>query len=182
MLRYVKRFAAPVALAALLSGCATYDYGYYGYSEPYYGYSGSYSYDYGPYYYGNGPYYYTPGYYYGGPIFDFRYSDRDRHDYRGRSYDHRGRSHDYRGDRDRSGNWNRDRGGNWNGDRGGRSDRGSARPQPTSRTGVTSGAATRQAVPAAPPRGAVTARRDGGREQAQSSGRAPARARNEQRE
>ena len=95
MVRYLKSFAAPVALAALMSGCATYDYGYYGYGEPSYGYSGPYTYDYGPSYYGYAPYYYTPGYSYGGPIFDFRYSDRDRHDYRGRS-------RDYRGDHDRN--------------------------------------------------------------------------------
>jgi hypothetical protein len=69
------------AVAALLSGCATYEYGYaspyYGYSQPYYGYA--YPYAYGPYYYDYGPYYYGygPGYY-GAPFvgFDFRYHDR----------------------------------------------------------------------------------------------------------
>jgi hypothetical protein len=81
-------------LAVLLSGCATYDYGYSGsyYSEPYaYGYAPygyrSYYYDYGPYYgyspyYGYGPYGYRSDYYVAPPLvgFDFRYRDRDRGD------------------------------------------------------------------------------------------------------
>jgi hypothetical protein len=176
MVRYLKWFAGSVALAALLSGCATYGPGYYGYSDPYYGYSSPYTYDYGPSYYGYSPYYYTPGYYYGGPIFDFRYSDRDRHDYRGRSREYRG-NHDRNG-----GNWDRNRGGNWDRDRSGRTDRTSAGPRPTSRTATTSGRPTRQPVRAAPPRRDVTASRDGGRTQAQGGARAPSRARDEQRE
>ena len=174
MLRYLKWLAAPVAAAALLSGCATYDYPYYGYSEPYYGGYGAYSYDYGPYYYGYGyapyPYYYTPGYYYGGPVFDFRYSDRDRHEYHGRSRDYRG-GHD----RNRGGNW--DRGGGR-----GRPDRSSTGPRPTSRTGASSGTTTRQAVPPAPPRRSVTASRESGRPEAQGSTRLPSRTRDEQRD
>lgn len=169
MLRYVKWLAAPLAAAALLSGCATYDYPYYGYSEPYYGGYGAYSYDYGPYYYGYAPYYYTPGYYYGGPVFDFRYSDRDRRDYHGHSRDYR-RDHD------------RNRGGEWNRNRGGRPERSSAGLRPTSRSGATSGATTRQAVPAAPPRRSVTASRDDGRAQARGGTRLPSRTRDEQRE
>ncbi len=173
MVRHLKWFAAPVAVAAILSGCATYDYPYYGYSEPYYGGYGAYSYDYGPYYYGYGyapyPYYYTPGYYYGGPVFDFRYSDRDRHD-------HHGRSRDYRGDHDRN------RGGDW--DRGGRGrpERSSTGPRPTSRAGTTSGTTTRQAVPAAPPRPNVTASRENGPPHAQGGTRLPSRMRDEQRD
>ena len=172
MLRYLKWLAAPVAAAALLSGCATYDYPYYGYSEPYYGGYGAYSYDYGPYYYGYGyaPYYYTPGYYHGGPVFDFRYSDRDRHDYHGRSRDYRG-GHD----RNRGGNW--DRGGGR-----GRPDRSSTGPRPTSRTGASSGTTTHQAVPPAPPRRSVTASRESGRPEAQGSTRLPSRTRDEQRD
>lgn len=170
MLRYVKWLAAPLAAAALLSGCATYDYPYYGYGEPYYGGYGAYSYDYGPYYYGYAPYYYTPGYYYGGPVFDFRYSDRDRHDYHGRSRDYRG-GHD----RNRGGNW--DRGGGR-----GRPDRSSTGPRPTSRTGASSGTTTRQAVPPAPPRRSVTASRESGRPEAQGSTRLPSRTRDEQRD
>ena len=161
MLRYLRWLAAPLAAAALFSGCATYDYPYYG----------AYSYEYGPYYYGYGyaPYYYTPGYYYGGPVFDFRYSDRDRHDYHGRS-------RDYRGDHDRN------RGGNWDRGGGGRSERSSTGPRPTSRAGATSGTTTRQAVPAAPPRRSVTASRESGRPQAQDGTRLPSRSRDEQRD
>ena len=177
MVRYLKWIAAPVAAVALLSGCATYHYPYYGYSEPYHGGYGAYSYDYGPYYYGYGygngygyaPYYYAPGYYYGGPVFDFRYSDRDRHDYHGRS-------RDYRGDHDRN------RGGSWDRGGGGRSERSSTGPRPTSRAGATSGTTTRQAVPAAPPRRSVTASRESGRPQAQDGTRLPSRSRDEQRD
>ena len=92
----MKRLAmlAAAAFAALLSGCATYDYGYsgpyYGYSEPYvYGYTEPYAYryyDYGPYWYS--PYYgWNTGYYAGPPVvgFDFRYRDHDRYVHRDRS-------------------------------------------------------------------------------------------------
>ena len=98
---FVKPLLVAAAGAAILSGCATYDYGY-GYTQPSYGYG----YDYGPSYYDYGSYYgYAPGYYVGPPAvgFDFRYRDydrdrdwrrdhgrrRDRDDHRGRG-DHRG--------------------------------------------------------------------------------------------
>lgn len=81
----IRAACASLAMAGLLAGCATYDYGYgydrpyygYGYDRPYYGYT----YDYG------GPYYYDYGpYYYGAPSigFGFTYRDhgrRDRHHY-----------------------------------------------------------------------------------------------------
>ena len=83
--RIIKPLLAAAAAAAVLSGCATYDYGYsdgyYGYARPYYGYAYG-----GPYYYDNGPYYYDygygPGYYVVPPAvgFDFRFRDRDRRD------------------------------------------------------------------------------------------------------
>jgi hypothetical protein len=90
--------AAAAVCAALLSGCATYDYGYpgpyYGYSGPYYGYAEPYVYGYTePYtyrYYDYGPYGYSPyygwgsGYYAGPPVvgFDFRYRNSDQHAHR----------------------------------------------------------------------------------------------------
>jgi len=99
--------AATVSVA-LLSGCATYDYGYsapyYSYSEPYvYGYAEPYGYryyDYAPYWYS--PYYgWGSGYYAAPPVvgFDFRYRDRDR-------YEHRDRSHtgSWSGERRQAGN------------------------------------------------------------------------------
>ena len=93
----IKPLLAGLAAAALLSGCASYDYGYsggyYGYSDPYYGYASPYGYGYGspygygygygtPYYYDNGPYYYGygPSYYIGPSVgFDLRFHDHDHH-------------------------------------------------------------------------------------------------------
>lgn len=80
MSKFLKRLFA-VTLVAGLAGCATYDYGYPGYSyAPYYN---PYGYDGGPYYYGYGYPYYGPAYYYGygAPSvgFSFGYHDHDRH-------------------------------------------------------------------------------------------------------
>jgi hypothetical protein len=95
-----KSVLAAVAAGGLLTGCASYDYGYtytqpygYTYSEPYaYGYD--YGYDYGPYYYGYG---YGPSYY-SGPSIGFTFRDNDRRsrdyrNYRGSRNDHARRSY-----------------------------------------------------------------------------------------
>lgn len=106
MKRFVKLFLAGAALAGLLSGCATYDYGY---PPAYYGYGYGYDYGYRP-YYDYGPYY-GPGYYVGPPLvgFDFRYSDRDYRDHR---------------------RWDGDRGRDWDGDHRRSRAEGAGRPAP----------------------------------------------------
>jgi hypothetical protein len=65
----MKFLFAGAALVTLLSGCATYDYGYNGYAYSYPGYyDPGYTY-YGPGYYSYYPYYYPYyPYYYGGPV------------------------------------------------------------------------------------------------------------------
>jgi hypothetical protein len=78
-----KSLLASIAVAGLLAGCATYDYGY-GYSQPYYGYG--YGYDYGPSYYDYGPYY-GPGYYAGPSVgLNFGFRDRGGHERAGRRH------------------------------------------------------------------------------------------------
>jgi len=100
MKTWTKSVLAAVAAGGLLTGCASYDYGYgYTYSEPYgytytqpYAYGYNYGYDYGPYYYGYGPSYY------GGPSIGFTFHDNDRHyhnyrNYRGSRNDHARRNY-----------------------------------------------------------------------------------------
>ena len=101
MNRVLKSLLIAGACAFGLTACATYDYGYsgYTYSEPYYGYGYNSGY-YTPYaydYYGYGPYYgYAPGYYVGPSVgLGFTFRDHDRND--GRDF-HRD-NHRFRGDR-----------------------------------------------------------------------------------
>lgn len=82
--RLLKSLLVAGACACGLSACATYDYGYpgYSYSEPYYGYG--YNYGYAPYgynYYGYPSYYgYAPDYYVGPSVgLGFAFRDGDHH-------------------------------------------------------------------------------------------------------
>ena len=97
---------AVAAGAALLGGCATYDY-------PYNGYNGYNGYGYNGYDYGPGPAYYDAPGYYDGPSVGFGvgfsdfgnhewHGDRGRHDWRGgdRDHDHDGHGGDRGGDHD----------------------------------------------------------------------------------
>jgi hypothetical protein len=120
MNRVLKSLLVAGACAFGLTACATYDYGYsgYSYSQPYYGYG--YDSGYTPYaydYYGYGPYYgYAPGYYVGPSVgLGFTFHDRDRHD--GRDF-HRDNNNRFHGDRRGSDHANRGgRDTRWNGAR-----------------------------------------------------------------
>ena len=118
MKRVLKSLLIAGACAFGLTACATYDYGYsgYTYSEPYYGYG--YDSGYTPYaydYYGYGPYYgYAPGYYVGPSVgLGFTFHDRDRHN--GRDF-HRDNNR-FRGERRGSDQTNGGRDARWGGAR-----------------------------------------------------------------